>query len=386
MNENAGANVDNNTLSYLANGDNIEYETKSTYYKMSVQNYTFQILQEITGNTMIYHVVDSKGKGCVRIAIDVDDPASELLLSGLSYRDSCSVYTPLARGLGTIAMIKAALIFVMKMHPNEEYVVLTDASKFDCVIPGDNTYISLPLHEYSFIVYGKTWYQRMFGAIPDDAKLLQEMQTCLEQMHAPLPNTCEELISIKTSNISKRSNLWVYALHADVNKLFIRMKEAQASCFEFLHEVFSRESAFARKHAEHSVCAYYRLVKINLTIPNFFNSHWKIPRSAIESYAEYSIEPTVNSEPIHEIHHNIPDNARMSYLFNITPPVYTVRGGGTRRAGATKEKRYISGYGGLHGYLATPKRYRIYSLKRKYTARRYRVRRNRSKRDDAIDT
>jgi hypothetical protein len=256
-------------------------------------------------------------------------------------------------------MIKAALMFAMKMNPTLHYVVFSDDSHFDCMIPGESTNVSIPLHTHNFILYGKTWYQRMFGAIPaDNGRWTHQIEPSLEELRRPLPHNFNDLWAINTSNISKVTDGWVFDVKGEMRTYFDTMKANGATCVEYLHAMFSKESPLFKKYGEHVPCSIFYLLMPKLidffNVPQFQMTQWKIERTTVESYSEYDSLLSKNDNPSHKKRINTyKNNSRLSYLFN-TPSYYTV--GGSRK----HKNTHISGnYGGLHGYLSYPKHERL---------------------------
>lgn len=331
------------------------------YYRTTIDGIQFQIYFQQIGNIKYYQIIDKRGNDCVRISMDMGDPERELFMGGLSYKPSCSLDITLPRGNGTVSMIKAALIFAMKMNPELQYIVFSDDSHFDCMIPGESTYISIPLHTHNFIIYGKTWYQRMFGAVPaDNGRWTRQIEPSLEELHKPLPDHFHDLWAIHTSTISKRTDGWVFDAKEDMQATFTTMKSNGATCMEYLHAMFSKESLLFKNYGEHVPCSIFYLLMPKLmdmfNVPQFQMTQWKIERTTIESYSEYdSFVVSKNENPSHIKRRNTyKNNSRLSYLFNNISPYYTI--GGTRK----RTSMHIPGnYGGLHGYLSCPKHERL---------------------------
>jgi hypothetical protein len=75
---------------------------------------------------------------------------------------TCSIHKFLDQGAGTVEMLQASLKWVCTKFPDIDEIHLTDKS----YVPINDDY-SMALPEYSMLAYGKTWYQRHFGAILD---------------------------------------------------------------------------------------------------------------------------------------------------------------------------------------------------------------------------
>jgi len=329
------------------------------YYRIVVNDISFQLYFQQLGERKCYHIIDSKGNDCVRISIDMGDPEKELLMGGLSYRPSCALETTLTRGSGTISMIKAALIFAMKINPELDYVVFSDDSHFDCVIPDELTHITIPLHTHNFLLYGQTWYQRMFGAVPaDNGRWTRQIEPSLAELYKPL-STVSSLWNIKTSNISNVTDGWVFDIKEEMRTAFEAMKSTEARCIDYLRAMFSKESPLAKRYGENAPCSMFHLLMPKLVdyfdVPQFQMTQWKIDRSTITSYPEYNSIVSRNDSPIHKKRRNTYKNSsRLSYLFNNMPSYYTIGG---RKSYA--KHRMSRKYGGLYGYLSYPKHERV---------------------------
>lgn len=329
-----------------------------TYYKIDIDGTIFQLLHTKVGDKEFFQIIDSKGKDCVKLSIENGDPERELFLPDLSYRSNCSVKGSFERGIGTLRMIKASLIFSMKLLPDMDSVVFSDDSTFDCELPGEKTRINIPLHTFSFVLYGQTWYSRKLGAVLEDNRNLQES---LDRSRSLLQDTVSgefrTLWNTKTSSIDEP---WLAKQKVWIQKCFEERKGTKSSWMELFQTVF------AKKDSDN--CATFYLLMPNILsmfqIPNIQMSQWKIERATIEAYPEYKCELQTNYSPIH-IKKSKQKN--VSYLFqNI--PYFLVGGGGTRKHTRNEVIRYIPRfYGGIKGYLIHSRKERLGSLKRKYT-------------------
>ena len=330
-------------------------DTYDKYFIIVVNGIQFQLLHNIKGSKHIYAVLDSKGVECIKITVDIDDPEKELFIGGLSYRPDCALDKSLPRGGGTVAMIKAALIFVMK-QTEMDFVTLADDSSFDCELPENDALINIELYTHNFLIYGKTWYQRKFGAVPvDDDKLERDMEISLEKLHKPLPNDFKYIWPNHLSTNLKHND-WLVAFRDEMKELYETKKSEWDSMTYF-------RAIFGKKCKENVHCAVFKLLEPHLrkyyNIPNFQMTQWKIERSSIESYPEFT-EIVENLEPLHAKRKTkINDKARFAYMFNNIPN-FTVGGKRTRKNGTRHAVNYIPKfYAGLHGYLSTAHSERI---------------------------
>ena len=330
-------------------------DTYDKYFRIVVNGIQFQLLHNIQGSKHIYAVLDSKDVECIRITVDIDDPETELFIGSLSYCPDCALDKSLPRGEGTVAMIKAALIFVMK-QTEMDFVTLTDDSSFDCELPDDDALINIELYTHNFLIYGKTWYQRKFGAVPDDKLEIErererDMEISLDNLHKPLPNDFKYIWPNHLSTNLKHNN-WLVAFRDEMKELY-ETKKSEWDSLTYFHEIFGKE------FKENVHCAIFKLLEPHLrkyyNIPNFKMTQWKIERSAIESYPEFT-EIVENVEPLHVKRNN--DEARFTYI-----PNFTVGGKRTRKNGTRHTVKYIPKfYAGLYGYLSTAPSERINNL------------------------
>lgn len=348
MNTEILTNSENNAVS--------QPQKEQTYYTIQNAGIVFQGMVQRRENLRSYTIIDTSGKDCVKITIDDGDPEKEYFLGGLSYRASCSIHPTLIRGAGTAAMIRAAVCFATHMNPDLEYIVFADDSYFDCKLRDEDTYIRIPLHTHNFLLYGKTWYQRMFGAEPADTGRWVSQLDISRQALLQTMDTADYL-QFPTSNITT-SDSWVIDAKKSIHTLFLSMK-SRSTHMDFLQALFGRSSELARLYGNSAPCTLFTLMQQKLidafVVPFLQMTQWKITRSTILAYPDYA-ETLIEHDP-HPVH--VKENetihtsrSRFSYLFN-TVPYFTEGGGETRRN--RKNRRYIPGhYAGLRGYLTYP--------------------------------
>jgi hypothetical protein len=342
----------NNNLLYPPENDANEtsYDTDDEYYKISVGRFMFQVVATRKGERYTYEALDADGIACINIVINLSDPESELLLSGLSFRESCTIGYPMTRGEGTVAMIKALLIFVMHKHPTIDRVTLTDDSKFDCVLP-DGSRVPIHLGIHNLLLYGKTWYQRIFGATPIDDSTKRNTNIILQKLNSPLPDNFNVFWNIRTGNYFDAKHEWIHVMKQEMQALFSDMKSK--TCMEYLRAVFARDSILSKKYGDNIPCAIYYLLQQHLetqfSVSNIWMSQWEISRDVIENYPEYhtsSIEPNHMPERMkHRANYSL---GRLNYLQDA--PYFSVGGKQTRRLKYNKPVYVPSGYGALTNF------------------------------------
>lgn len=111
--------------------------------------------QYVAGENKVYFYMGGLKHDCIII-----DKRSDMLNVG--YHPSCTVDGKMPRGDGTKKMIRCALMVYMSMY-NKRKIYFKDTSTIDC----GGTRSSLAL--INITLYGKTWYERHFGAIPENA-------------------------------------------------------------------------------------------------------------------------------------------------------------------------------------------------------------------------
>lgn len=159
---------------------------------------TFQIQTDDIKIRMEYHHDDSmfegfkqfrigRGGKCVDILYDPSPFFSnELQLHGLSYHKDCLMNKPImTRGIDTVAMAKLALIFAVDYLRTHfaiqiNHITISDNSTFDCF--GQTVFLCA----YDFLIYGQTWYERKFDAIPTLPQQRDLLNSYRHKLHQPI--------------------------------------------------------------------------------------------------------------------------------------------------------------------------------------------------------
>ena len=268
-----------------------------TYYKTTIHGYTFQIFKKIDDSVTQIFILDSRGRSCIEIILNKNLPIHELQLRDVLYKESCSFASPFLRGEGTIAMIKALLLFSMKECIDYSYVTLQDGSAFDCILPDELHKISIPLHTHNFLIYGKTWYERIFGAVPETDLIRERMKESLDILNTPVKGTFSEFWTIKTDGLKP----WIDAIKPTIKSMF-NQSVGKLSWKDFLYLLFSKKSELSTKFSENIPCSIFKLLLPHLEnyfrIPTFKATDWIISRDTIEAYPERTIVFAENNQPI----------------------------------------------------------------------------------------
>jgi hypothetical protein len=106
---------------------------------------------------------------CMLILIDSPD-ATTATLQSVSYDERCSSNEPMPRKIGTRAMVKGAFACIQMLFPKIETLSLTDETTLEC------NGKKVANANMSFILHGKTWYERAFGAEPVDKENYEELR------------------------------------------------------------------------------------------------------------------------------------------------------------------------------------------------------------------
>ena len=105
-------------------------------------------------------------KGCLEITIynynNIYQNNTIADLVSIQSEESCNLSGNLQKGKGTLHMINTAFHVCMRMFPWITIFKFTDTSSKTCVSNKPTTGVSLSA--YSIALYGKTWYERSFGA------------------------------------------------------------------------------------------------------------------------------------------------------------------------------------------------------------------------------
>jgi hypothetical protein len=103
------------------------------------------------------------------ILIDSPD-ASTAILQSVSYDERCSSNEPMPKKIGTRAMVNGAFACIQILFPKIDTLTLTDETFFLC----EGTKVANS--NMSFILNGKTWYERYFEAEPVNKQNYEELK------------------------------------------------------------------------------------------------------------------------------------------------------------------------------------------------------------------
>jgi len=143
------------------------------YYRVVSPN------KALTFGVTVHHAVDgtrrqtvwlgAKKNRCVVITVyfanDGEDDVDVGLahVEGVSHDPKCAVGNKMPTNTGTFQMAMTAFLFVLHQYPHVYGFTLKDTSTLEC---DDGGNVDLAYLQAS--MYGKTWYQRRFNAVPYD--------------------------------------------------------------------------------------------------------------------------------------------------------------------------------------------------------------------------
>jgi hypothetical protein len=259
------------------------------YYLAQVEGLQFVIYDREQEGLHKISIVDKKGEDCIFLHDLPGNDPTDLILSGLSYKPICTVGDPMKRGRETRLMIKTILFFCMQKYETYQTVSFKDDTSFDCRIVQDMT-IQIPMDVYNIILYGKTWYQRYFGAIPiydDHARKLQESHDLLQHsINIPFEKFWKDA-TMRTGmhNIVSRFP----DIKSNISILYVALKETGETWQKLFYNLFSVESDayVCNKYGTTLPCIIYIELSdyiLNNFIKFMHGIDMVIPRSTIEAY------------------------------------------------------------------------------------------------------
>lgn len=205
------------------------------------------------------------------IAIDSYEHSSTAYMSALGYNRRCNMQENLIRGDGTKHLMRISLAYVLQTQPTIEGITLRDDSKIVCVNGK-----SLKLYYFCIAVYGKTWYEKHFGAKLEDKK----QRDAYRQMKAHLQNT--QMLSI-----IKLYKLIGVAKPLSFEQEYVDAAKAKCSYAEF----------FKQLHAKYDDCSIFtemdwfdRYMSSLENQPDFHSAYWIVKRSRVGRVGEIKVE------------------------------------------------------------------------------------------------
>lgn len=140
------------------------------YYKLTINNRQFSASVNKLDEHWIEILVGGAKIKCVTIHVYIDDNTASL--ASIHHDDLCVLDGTLPTKVGTHDLLTAALQLCIYLYPAIPCISLQDESTIKC---GDGQH--LPLPEVYMMLYGETWYQKMFNAQPKhDKKTMHHIQ------------------------------------------------------------------------------------------------------------------------------------------------------------------------------------------------------------------
>lgn len=138
------------------------HETQNKYEndRINQRNTYIHIVNTPSGEK--YDIDKHTNKSCLDFTIIRDDIQNTVnaKLNYLEYYTTCSIEKNLEKGHGTINMICAFIHYLRETHPDVKSFTLDDLSQIVC----NGKQVSLKY--YYFVLYNKTWYEKVFNAYP----------------------------------------------------------------------------------------------------------------------------------------------------------------------------------------------------------------------------
>lgn len=295
--------TDNNNTNF-ENDTNIDYtDLSEEYYKVTINGNTFQILKLYSDIYKQYTILDSYGRDCVNIYIQLRNDINRAYLSQVTYRSSCAIGESMMRGLSTINMVKALLLFVM--HDTDfDKIYLKDKSEVDCVLPDEETTVyKISLGLLSFLINGKTWYQKHFGAVVVSDQRQRQLDIFDAQLKSEMSSIEANQLknAIKESLKSYGTYAWIHNVMKNATEIIVsQIGKPWRSVF---FELFSDKGSFANKMKANMGCLLFEFtndfIEDMFNPPDLKNINMYIPRETILAYPEANIEFKKDISPIH---------------------------------------------------------------------------------------
>ena len=334
---------ENNSESY---GD-----LQETYYKTTIGGMTFQILKLFSEQYAQYTILDARGRDCVHITIQMRRNSKRAYMSQVMYRPSCTMGETMSRGASTIQMVKALLIFVMR---DEQYtcVCLKDKSEVDCILPDDeNPAFKMSLATLSFMLYGKTWYQRHFGAEIMNVQTLEQMNTANELLESTMiQSDAMQLMKLIRKELSYyNSATWKTDVLKAANEIVVNGSSWRSVFFE----LFSDKGMLASRVGANLGCMLFetirRYISNKFNVPDLSSINMRITRQTILSYPESDIQIVLDESPVHIDKKRKEMMIKSSFMFN-GASMYMI--GGKKTLKASRVRHIWREYGmNLIGYM-----------------------------------
>ena len=153
-------------------------------YTLVTSTYSYDVKYDQTDPTRFFMYVGNPHKyPCVGLVIYPLD--NKIDLNGATHSPDCAVGGNMHTGLaGTSHMLKVAIKHVMSLFPHIDRIDLTDNSQFICDV-GTRSQMDVSMPDHNLLLYGKTMYQRRFGAKATD----RDISNAVHRAHQFLKQT-----------------------------------------------------------------------------------------------------------------------------------------------------------------------------------------------------
>lgn len=150
--------------------------SNDTYIIKSIDSFfVVKIRKYISGEEFDVRVSPVSGKkegdvmisdsDCLTVHIEKSFSDNTASIDYIQYNERCSLFEPMKKGSGTQEMVKSVLSLCRKLFGVSRFT-MSDTSKFMCVPQGNIEPGEVELGIHNLLVYGKSWYERKFDAVP----------------------------------------------------------------------------------------------------------------------------------------------------------------------------------------------------------------------------
>jgi hypothetical protein len=221
-------------------------------------------------------------KTCVRISVYKEEPFPQL--DSLSYNMHCaenmeSINAGLLPSAGTAHILRVALKFTYTLFPHLSDIHFLDSSSLEC-----NNDVRVTLSYFYMVKYFNTWYEAKFNAKMLDARRYADYKKFASFMKSEIAEkTYDEFANKYLSSFFNNPRM----------KIFKRLLEpyfAQARTYhDFFKAVADDNDCIVFQHW----LAYF--IKKNITVDDFEEAKWYIPRSTIDGYADVEFQEVAHA-------------------------------------------------------------------------------------------
>jgi hypothetical protein len=278
------------------------------YYVIETENHTFQVLITHDFGKKQYIILNSAGKECMSVNIELD--SNTLYLSMLKFNEDCALNYPMVHGSATIEMMKSLLRFISQQETFTK-VSFIDTSEFQCRLSQNDEApydIPIPLAFHNITIYGKTWYERHFQATISDPELQERIQRSIERLHAIIKKDSvflrfeRNLLNIIHRTESKRFR----TVLLNVVEL-LRIATDHSSWMTLFNDLFGSLGLIADKYGRTYSCSLYYM------FDNAINELFLIPFECNSLPMEITLESILDYPEIKSVQQNANPKHRKSW-------------------------------------------------------------------------